>query len=113
MFTCIVSSSKLGVNVGCSVAVDVGGTFTDFVTIDEKGEIKTLKLLTNPRSPERSVIEGLEMLDFSEVIHASTIGTNALLGQVGLEIPRVALFTTKGFRDVIEIGRQNRPRLYD
>jgi N-methylhydantoinase A len=50
---------------------------------------------------------------FGEVLHASTIGTNALLGQVGLELPRVALFTTKGFRDVLEIGRQNRPRLYD
>jgi N-methylhydantoinase A/acetone carboxylase, beta subunit len=48
-----------------------------------------------------------------EVLHATTIGTNALLGQVGLELPRIALFTTKGFRDVIEIGRQNRPRLYD
>ena len=96
-----------------TVAVDVGGTFTDFVVLDESGEIRTLKLLSTPRSPERAVIEGLERLEFREVVHASTIGTNALLGQLGLEVPRVALFTTRGFRDVIEIGRQNRPRLYD
>ncbi|MGC8973843.1 MAG: hydantoinase/oxoprolinase family protein [Thermoproteus sp.] len=95
------------------VGVDVGGTFTDFVVVDKDGNIKTLKILSTPREPERAVIEGLSGLDFSEVLHASTIGTNALLGQVGLEIPKVAFFTTKGFRDVIEIGRQNRPRLYD
>lgn len=45
--------------------------------------------------------------------HATTIGTNALLGQIGLELPRIALVTTRGFRDVIEIGRQNRSALYD
>jgi N-methylhydantoinase A len=95
------------------VAVDVGGTFTDFVVVDEHGNIRALKLLSTPRAPEKAVIEGLERLSFREVVHATTIATNALLGQVGLELPRVALFTTRGFRDVIEIGRQNRPRLYD
>ncbi|MCC6062665.1 MAG: hydantoinase/oxoprolinase family protein [Desulfurococcales archaeon] len=95
------------------VAVDVGGTFTDFVFLDEKGEVSTLKILSTPREPEKAVLKGLEDKIFNEVVHASTIGTNALLGQKGLEIPRVALFVTKGFRDIIEIGRQNRPRLYD
>ncbi|ABP50013.1 MULTISPECIES: hydantoinase/oxoprolinase family protein [Pyrobaculum] len=95
------------------VGVDVGGTFTDFVFLDEGGEIKTLKILSTPREPEKAVIEGLSAVKFSEVLHASTIGTNALLGQMGLEVPRVAFFTTRGFRDVVEIGRQNRPRLYD
>jgi len=97
-----------------SVAVDVGGTFTDFVVVDEEGRVLTFKLPSTPHAPEKAVLEGLsKVAKFGEVLHASTIGTNALLGQMGLELPRVALFTTKGFRDVIEIGRQNRPRLYD
>ena len=96
------------------VAVDVGGTFTDFVAVDGDGNLSAFKLLTTPRRPEEAVIKGLAKLSpIEEVLHASTIGTNALLGQVGLELPQVALFTTRGFRDVIEIGRQNRPRLYD
>jgi N-methylhydantoinase A len=96
------------------IAVDVGGTFTDFVAVDGDGNLSAFKLLTTPRRPEEAVIKGLAKLSpIEEVLHASTIGTNALLGQMGLELPRVALFTTKGFRDVIEIGRQNRPRLYD
>jgi N-methylhydantoinase A/acetone carboxylase, beta subunit len=96
------------------VAVDVGGTFTNFVAVDRDGNLLTFKLLTTPKRPEETVIKGLAKLSpIEEVLHATTIGTNALLGQVGLELPRVALFTTKGFRDVIEIGRQNRPRLYD
>ncbi|BDR91463.1 hydantoinase/oxoprolinase family protein [Vulcanisaeta souniana] len=97
------------------VAVDVGGTFTDFVVLRDDSTIYSLKVLSTPRSPEVAVLDGLRRIKepISEVLHATTIGTNTLLGQVGLEIPRVALFTTVGFRDVIEIGRQNRPRLYD
>ncbi|MCG2881241.1 MAG: hydantoinase/oxoprolinase family protein [Vulcanisaeta sp.] len=97
------------------VAVDVGGTFTDFVVLRDDGFIESFKVLTTPRSPEVAVLDGLRRIGqrIDEVLHATTIGTNALLGQVGLELPRVALFTTKGFRDIIEIGRQNRPRLYD
>ncbi len=97
------------------VAVDVGGTFTDFVYVDDQGYVRSFKTLTNPKRPEETVIRGLEMIggDVVEVIHATTIATNALRGQVGLEIPMVALITTRGFRDVMEIGRQNRPRLYD
>jgi len=98
-----------------AVAVDVGGTFTDFVVLRDDGSIESFKVLTTPKSPEVAVLEGLRRVKhrIDEVLHATTIGTNALLGQVGLELPRIALFTTKGFRDVIEIGRQNRPRLYD
>ncbi|WP_048062733.1 hydantoinase/oxoprolinase family protein [Caldivirga maquilingensis] len=97
------------------VAVDVGGTFTDFVTLSDDGSIESFKVLSTPRNPEAAVLGGLRRINarIDEVLHATTIGTNALLGQVGLELPKVALFTTKGFRDVIEIGRQNRPRLYD
>ena len=97
------------------VAVDVGGTFTDFVILRDDGTIYSFKVLSTPRNPEAAVLDGLRRVKepISEVLHATTIGTNALLGQVGLELPKVALFTTKGFRDIIEIGRQNRPRLYD
>ncbi|HWQ18027.1 MAG TPA: hydantoinase/oxoprolinase family protein [Sulfolobales archaeon] len=98
-----------------AVAIDVGGTFTDFVLMDDTGSVRSFKILTNPRKPEETIVKGLEMIGarVSEIIHATTIATNALRGQVGLEIPRIALITTKGFKDVIEIGRQNRPRLYD
>lgn len=97
-----------------TVAVDVGGTFTDFVYADADGSIRRLKVLSTPRSPEQAVIEGLMAIGrASEVVHASTVATNAIRGQIGLEMPRVALLVTKGFRDIIEIGRQNRPKLYD
>jgi N-methylhydantoinase A len=96
------------------VAVDIGGTFTDFVYVRRDGSLGFYKVLSTPRSPEVAVLEGLRVLgDASFVAHATTIATNALRGQVGLELPRVALVTTRGFRDVVEIGRQNRPRLYD
>jgi N-methylhydantoinase A/acetone carboxylase, beta subunit len=98
------------------VAVDVGGTFTDVVYLDESGRLRLSKVPTTPREPERGVIDGLKAVSPEapfEVLHATTIATNSLLGQVGLELPRTALVTTRGFRDVIEIGRQNRPQLYN
>jgi len=101
--------------VKCKVAIDIGGTFTDFIILSEVGEVSTIKFLTNPRNPGeviQNVIKGLNC-EVEEVVHATTLATNALLGQENLNIPRTALLTTKGFRDVIEIGRQNRPRLYD
>ncbi|MDW8063739.1 MAG: hydantoinase/oxoprolinase family protein [Candidatus Caldarchaeum sp.] len=105
------------------VAVDVGGTFTDLVGFDdESGEIYAVKVRSTPRSPEQGFLRSLTLLaekhgvDLSSVktiIHVNTIGTNLLRGQVGLEIPKTALLTTRGFRDVLEIGRQNRPELYN
>lgn len=72
-------------------------------------------MLTNPRRPEETVLRGISEIGKAvyEVIHATTIATNALRGQAGLELPRTGFITTRGFRDIIEIGRQNRPRLYD
>jgi len=97
-----------------TLAVDVGGTFTDFVHLDERGNLRHFKSLTDVRAPERTVIEGFRRVGGArEVLHASTIATNALRGQMRLELPRVGMLVTRGFRDVIEIGRQNRPRLYD
>lgn len=105
------------------VAVDVGGTFTDLVAFDdESGLIYKVKVRSTPRNPEKGFINSLTALaerhevDLSMVktiIHVNTIGTNLLRGQVGLEAPKTALLTTKGFRDVLEIGRQNRPELYN
>ncbi|MCY0883389.1 MAG: hydantoinase/oxoprolinase family protein, partial [Acidianus infernus] len=92
------------------VAVDVGGTFTDIVGIDENGKITIYKGLTTPKSPEIGVYEGLKKGNFhdvKEIIHATTIATNAILGQINLELPEVALLTTKGFKDVIEIDRKS------
>ncbi|BBG25107.1 hypothetical protein IC006_2442 [Sulfuracidifex tepidarius] len=94
-------------------SVDVGGTFTDIVAVDESG-VKIYKGPTTPKAPEQGVLQGMARLGrVTTVVHATTIGTNSLLGQVNLELPKVALLTTKGFKDVIEIGRQNRPELYN
>ena len=99
-----------------TVSVDIGGTFTDIVIFQNGRIVRKLKVPTTPHNPEEGALEGikssgLEVID--EMVHATTIATNTLLGQYGLNIPKVALITTKGFKDVIEIGRQNRPSLYD
>jgi N-methylhydantoinase A len=102
-------------------AVDVGGTFTDLVAVDEEnGEFYTVKTRSTPKRPEEGFLEAVKNLlekfspqDFDLIIHVNTIGTNLFRGQLGLAMPVVALVTTKGFRDVVEIGRQNRPELYN
>ena len=103
------------------IGVDVGGTFTDLVALDETGgSLLRLKVPTTPRAPEDGVIEALKTFvegkrdrTITLIAHSSTIATNALLGQINLELPRVALLTTEGFRDVLEIGRQNRSEVYN
>jgi N-methylhydantoinase A len=93
------------------VAVDTGGTFTDFVRVRD-GAIEVVKEPSTPASPETAILRGLEALGSvsGEIIHGTTVGTNALLERKGA---RTALVTTAGFEDVIEIGRQARPDLYD
>ena len=100
--------------------MDVGGTFTDLVATDAGGAILRYKVATTPAAPEIGLLEALRTLlrdiDASQIAglsHASTIATNALLGQVNLDLPRVAFITTEGFRDVLEIGRQARSSVYD
>jgi N-methylhydantoinase A len=103
------------------VSVDVGGTFTDLVALNEEtGKVENIKVPSIPRNPERGVTDAFEVFlrghtpeDVRIVGHATTIATNALLGQVDLEIPRIALVTTRGFRDVVEIGRQRRSEVYN
>jgi N-methylhydantoinase A len=93
------------------LGVDTGGTFTDLVLIDGR-EVRTHKLPSTPDDPSRAVLEGLRHLlgdDPALVFHGSTVATNALLEGKGAT---VALVTTAGFRDLLQIGRQARPELY-
>ena len=99
------------------VGVDTGGTFTDFV-FEHGGALRIFKLPSTPDDPSRAITEGLQrvaeetgtILAAMEVVHGTTVGTNALLQRRGA---RMALVTTSGFEDVIEIGRQARPELYN
>lgn len=99
------------------VGVDTGGTFTDFIYRAGAGW-KLFKLASTPDDPSRAIVQGLEQivretgtpLASVEIVHGTTVGTNALLQRRGA---KVALITTAGFEDVIEIGRQARPSLYD
>lgn len=103
------------------VSVDIGGTFTDLVALEEEtGKIINIKVSSMPRNPAEGVIKAFQKFfqhakpeSVSVVSHATTIAVNALLGQLGLELPKSALITTKGFRDIIEIGRQRRHELYN
>lgn len=93
------------------IAVDTGGTFTDLLLLNN-GRLTALKLPSTPDDPARAVLEGIRQLAGEEpflLIHGSTVATNALLEGKGA---RVVLVTNRGFEDVIEIGRQNRPQLY-
>ena len=103
------------------VSVDVGGTFTDLVAFDEEtGKVENIKVPSVPRNPERGVTDAFRVFlrgrspdNVRMIGHATTIATNALLGQIDLEVPSVALVTTRGFRDVVEIGRQRRAEVYN
>ncbi len=95
------------------IGIDAGGTFTDFVVAHDDGRVETFKIRSNPAAPARVILEGLARAGAkakTEVVHGSTVATNALLERKGA---RAALVTTAGFEDVIQIGRQNRERLYD
>src|SRR5262245_35545057 len=96
-----------------AVAVDTGGTFTDCVWL-VRGELCILKVFSTPRDPSQAIADALRQIAPAKpaltLLHGTTVGTNTLLERKGA---RVALVTTKGFEDVIEIGRQARPKLYD
>ncbi len=88
------------------VGVDVGGTFTDFVGED----LRIDKVPSTPRNPGAAVLAGLRALRGTAMAHGTTVATNAVLEGRGA---RTALVTTEGFEDVLAIGRQHRPSLYD
>jgi len=98
------------------VGIDVGGTFTDGVAYDDQlGRFRFAKAASTPDAPTRGVMSVLDMLgcdpaDIARFCHGVTIGTNAILERKGAE---VWMLTTRGHRDVLEIGRTNRPVLYD
>ncbi|GIK58525.1 MAG: hydantoinase/oxoprolinase family protein [Chloroflexi bacterium] len=94
------------------LGVDTGGTFTDFVWVGADGRVQIHKQLSTPHDPSAAILQGIDVLHVPEgtaVVHGSTVATNALLERRGA---RTALITTKGFADVLEIGRQNRPDIY-
>jgi N-methylhydantoinase A/oxoprolinase/acetone carboxylase beta subunit len=95
------------------IGVDTGGTFTDIVRLDDSG-IRIHKVRSTPDDPARAILAGIAEIaseeDITEVVHGSTVATNAVLERKGA---RVGLITTRGFEDVIAIGRQTRRRLYD
>src|SRR6266567_5086889 len=94
------------------IAIDTGGTFTDCVWA-EHGHIRMLKVFSTPADPSQAIVEALRKITHEGalvLLHGTTVGTNTLLERKGA---RTALVTTAGFEDAIEIGRQNRPKLYD
>ncbi len=96
------------------VGVDIGGTFTDFV-LAEDGALRIHKVLSTPEDPSQAMLLGLRALlsrgleGVQRIAHGSTVATNAILERKGA---RCAFLTTEGFRDLLVIGRQNRPDLY-
>src|SRR6266851_561372 len=94
------------------IAIDTGGTFTDCVWVG-RGRIRMLKVFSTPADPSRAIAEALRKIGLTGslvLLHGTTVGTNTLLQRKGA---RIALVTTSGFEDAIEIGRQARPKLYD
>ncbi|MGA7803327.1 hydantoinase/oxoprolinase family protein [Bradyrhizobium sp.] len=104
---------------GFRVAVDIGGTFTDIALLTEGGLIHQSKLSSTPADPSLAVVEGVRQLllelsiapqAIAEVLHGTTVGSNTILQRKGA---RTGLITTRGFRDVLEIGRIRMPDMFD
>ena len=95
------------------IAIDSGGTFTDCLWLDAN-RLRILKVFSTPADPSQAIAAAIQKItgahDDVIVLHGTTVGTNTLLQRKGA---RVAFVTTAGFEDSIEIGRQNRPKLYD
>ena len=104
---------------GWLIAADIGGTFTDVIALGPHANVVPVKVLSTPPDFGTGVIDGaLDALseagalpgDVEGVLHATTVATNAILERQGA---KTAVVTTKGFKDVLEIGRLRRPLLYD
>lgn len=91
------------------ISTDIGGTFTDFVIFDD-GTLKTFKVPSTPQKPELAIEKGLNRFSrATSFSHGTTLATNAVLERKGAKI---GLITTKGFADILKIGRQQRSNLY-
>ena len=110
--------SGFNYRIGC----DVGGTFTDSILYEEKSGALFLVKIPTTIPPQVGVIDCVRRLleksnvdpkEVGYVCHATTIGVNAIIGQEGLDLSKTALLTTAGFEDVLAIGRQIRPELYN
>lgn len=104
---------------GYRIGIDIGGTFTDFVLLRPVGSIELFKRLTTPHDPAEGALDGLlrllarERLDLADIeliVHGTTLVTNAIIERRGAP---TALLTTRGFRDVLEMGREQRYDIYD
>jgi N-methylhydantoinase A len=104
---------------GVRVAVDIGGTFTDIVVMSGDGVLHERKVATTPDDPSRAVVAGLDAVlrelaipanRVEEVLHGTTVGSNTILQRSGA---KTGLITTRGFRDVLEIGRIRMPDMFD
>jgi N-methylhydantoinase A len=109
-------SSSNGANAPLRVAIDIGGTFTDFVAFDtEMASLAVGKIPSNPQAAVESLLGGLERLAVNPasiefLVHGTTVGLNAIVEGRGAN---VALVTTAGFRDVLEIGLMDKKEMYD
>ncbi|MCW8924824.1 MAG: hydantoinase/oxoprolinase family protein [Xanthomonadales bacterium] len=99
------------------VGIDTGGTFTDIVVVERDGAtlgIRQCKILSDPADPSGPIVAGLEKLGLQDmalqIIHGTTVGTNTVLEGKGA---RVAFVTSKGFADVLALGRQERQQVYE
>jgi N-methylhydantoinase A len=96
------------------LGIDTGGTFTDCVLLDhDTGSVRVAKVPSRPDAPQNAALHGVDALEtgpVESVTHGTTLATNAVLTG---DLARAGLITTRGFRDVLEIGTQQRPKLYD
>ena len=93
------------------IGIDTGGTFTDFIFL-EGDEVRTRKVPSSPDDPAQAISAALAerpMPQRARIVHGSTVATNTVLERRGA---RTAVVATRGFGDVLEIGRQDRPRIY-
>src|SRR3954468_15885542 len=104
---------------GVRVGIDIGGTFTDLVLCHADGRLDASKVSTTPGDPAIAVVRGLAALldaarvppgDVQEIVHGTTVASNAILQKRGAI---AGVLTTKGFRDVLEIGRIRTPGMFD